>query len=190
MNSLASECSSGCESGWTMYLDNSSVSDYPCKSGQFGEEYEQKIAKDENEAEEDLSMVSDASSGPPHFHEHEDYCNENGSFCSPSSVVKSLKKSNKRQKIKQQQQQQQYFSLMDDTASSPIYSFSKARKICIAEAFWFLEVLFAWKKNSSRTSSLQKRKWEWVMVTSPISSTAAAADGEMHGWVREREAMF
>ncbi|URE08418.1 hypothetical protein MUK42_23521 [Musa troglodytarum] len=41
---VSSDCSNGCQSGWTDYLGQSS-----------------------EEREDDLSMVSDASTGPPHF---------------------------------------------------------------------------------------------------------------------------
>ncbi|XP_010273104.1 PREDICTED: uncharacterized protein LOC104608729 [Nelumbo nucifera] len=138
MNGLASECSSGCESGWTMYLDHSLSAD-PCKRGCefgdeiafFGQDFMEKEAKEEDE-EEDLSMVSDASSGPPHFQEDEVYCDENGCFCSASSDAALVKTSVKRRKIDQreqqqhqQQQQQQHPSFLDDTASSPLFDFSK-----------------------------------------------------------------
>ncbi|GFY85960.1 hypothetical protein Acr_04g0006980 [Actinidia rufa] len=75
MNISISECSSGCESGWTMYLDQSSNSgDHLQKSG-CG--YEAANVEDYDE-DEDLSMVSDASSGPPHFQEDEDLFDESG----------------------------------------------------------------------------------------------------------------
>ncbi|KAF8406191.1 hypothetical protein HHK36_008271 [Tetracentron sinense] len=129
MNGLSSECSSGCESGWTMYLDQSSLSANPCKggvgfvneSGVFCKDYKEKGAMEEEE-EEDLSMVSDASSGPPHFNEDEDYCNENGCFSSASSAAALVNKSGKRRKMEghqRQQQEQLHPSFLDDTASSP-----------------------------------------------------------------------
>ncbi|RZC62795.1 hypothetical protein C5167_024570 [Papaver somniferum] len=132
MNNL--ECSSECESGWTMYLEHSLVSLNPCKSnGQFSDfecNYNRKVMKEvyavEKEEEEDLSMVSDASSGPAHFLEHEDYCTENGNFSASSSSLKN--KSSKRQKKIRQKRSSD--SLLDDTASSPmspIYSFSKVQ---------------------------------------------------------------
>ncbi|OVA05895.1 hypothetical protein BVC80_1701g38 [Macleaya cordata] len=132
---LSSQCSSRCESGWTMYLNHSGSpnhckrsSDFVDEGGFFGEEYKAKEEEvEEEEEEEDLSMVSDASSGPPHFHEDEDYCDENGCSCFSSSTAALAKKSGKRQKIKDQHQQKQehHPSLLDDTASSPLFSFSK-----------------------------------------------------------------
>ncbi|KAF8410245.1 hypothetical protein HHK36_002770 [Tetracentron sinense] len=186
MNGSASECSSGCESGWTVYLDNSSLSANPCKrdgrfvdeNGVSGKDYEGKRTKVEDE-EEDLSMVSDASSGPPHFHEDEDYCDENGCFFSDSSAAALAKKSGKRQKIEQHRRRQEHPSFLDDTASSPVLGFSKAKqfhshqkssfngaclgfltgflcnscqgKMHIPEEFWLLTVFSGWKTNFSRT---------------------------------------
>lgn len=131
MNLLASECSSGCESGWTLYLEQSFLSQHPSASHRgnsngFCEEYKEKRCsysnEDDEEEEEDQSMVSDASSGPPHFNEDEVY---NGCFYPPSKDVKTLKFGGKKQKIKEkgrcgvQDQQQQQPSFLDDTASSP-----------------------------------------------------------------------
>ncbi|KAI8547004.1 hypothetical protein RHMOL_Rhmol07G0162700 [Rhododendron molle] len=60
----AGECSSGCESGWTLYLENSFLSPYALKRRKT-----EKQSVSEDEEEEDLSMVLDASSGPWIFHE-------------------------------------------------------------------------------------------------------------------------
>lgn len=58
----SSECSSGCQSGWTTYLDDHSSS-YSCGTARFhGKPYN----CDYYSEEEDLSMISDASSGPRH----------------------------------------------------------------------------------------------------------------------------
>lgn len=118
MNLSASHCKcsssgSGCESGWTSYLDQSSLSRnrYQCYS--LGDGHNQ-----EEEEEDDLSMVSDASSGPPHYCEHDEDCfDEKGSFYSPHlpSELAPAKSKNKK-KIKQQQ----HNSYLDDTASSPV----------------------------------------------------------------------
>ncbi|KVH99604.1 hypothetical protein Ccrd_022162 [Cynara cardunculus var. scolymus] len=59
MNNMSTcECSSGCESGWTMYLDQS------LNSGDGKWSY--------HEDDEDLSMVSDASSGPTRHKIHDE----------------------------------------------------------------------------------------------------------------------
>ncbi|KAL6317699.1 hypothetical protein AAG906_030453 [Vitis piasezkii] len=116
MNISASQCSSGCESGWTLYLDQSSSSANECRrAGRVvDEDCGRKNAEvGQQDEEEDLSMVSDASSGPPHFHEDEN--------CFSQAAKKSQKK-----KIKDPCTKQQHSSL-DDTASSPVLSFSKKK---------------------------------------------------------------
>lgn len=123
----ASECSSGCESGWTMYLDQSSVSATQCQRASGNnvyDDYGNSRAKQDNYEEEDLSMVSDASSGPPHFNEDEDCFDGNRQFCSSSSVLGSGRKNENKKKGKKHGSKQQH-SYLDDTASSPVLSFSK-----------------------------------------------------------------
>ncbi|XWS21303.1 hypothetical protein CRYUN_Cryun30bG0044100 [Craigia yunnanensis] len=129
MNVSASQCGSGCESGWTLYLDQSSYSQTRCQrfGGNFDEDYGGKgarfVVEDE---EEDLSMVSDASSGPRHYCEdYEERLDENGSFFSAPAAPEPAKKSSKnKKKIKEHCSNQQH-SYLDDTASSPVISFSK-----------------------------------------------------------------
>ncbi|KAE8663017.1 caffeic acid 3-O-methyltransferase-like [Hibiscus syriacus] len=60
MNVSASQCGSGSESGWTLYLDQSSYSQ--TRYQKFNENF---MVDDE---EQDLSMVSDASSDPRHYY--------------------------------------------------------------------------------------------------------------------------
>ncbi|XP_019431353.1 PREDICTED: uncharacterized protein LOC109350085 isoform X1 [Lupinus angustifolius] len=151
MNALAaSECSSGCESGWTIYLNNSFLNHNPSPfigaqdddddNGFYDEEDKYIKSKSEEDQEEDWSMVSDASSGPPHFPQHdESYNNFNaqqdinpGCFYSASKAA-SKRRSKKKKKVKEnqhlqdkqlQQQQQHLPSFLDDTASSPLFDFS------------------------------------------------------------------
>ncbi|KAJ0025102.1 hypothetical protein Pint_08632 [Pistacia integerrima] len=103
MNLSSSQFSSGCESGWTSYLDQSSHSKNECYSfgGNVDEEYAQTGARVDHDEEEDLSMVSDASSGPRHCGEDEDCFDENGCFCSPPSASELARKNKKKHKIKQ-----------------------------------------------------------------------------------------
>ncbi|XP_038996348.1 protein SOB FIVE-LIKE 6-like [Hibiscus syriacus] len=119
MNVLSSECSSGCESGWTSYLVQSFCSDdsNDKKSG-FCDEYrkghkgkEEVVVVVDDDEEEDLSMVSDASSGPPHFYEDDD----DHHYTVPK-VAAFNKNGGKRHRNKEQQLP----SLHDDTASSPL----------------------------------------------------------------------
>ncbi|XP_009614131.1 protein SOB FIVE-LIKE 5-like [Nicotiana tabacum] len=124
-----SECSSGCESGWTLYLENSVLPPITsCNANKFSPfcEAEKSVKTEqdeEEEEEEDLSMVSDASSGPPHFNEEDqDYGHNNNGFIFHAPINATLPKNNpKRQKAKGKKQQT---SALDDTASSPFFDFS------------------------------------------------------------------
>ncbi|EEF52266.1 protein SOB FIVE-LIKE 5 [Ricinus communis] len=123
MNMSASQCSSsGCESGWTLYLDQSSLSKNQYQNfGGFvdGNEYARAENDDDDYEEEDLSMVSDASSGPPHYCEDDE-----DQYCYDSS-----KKNKNKQKCKEyRRSQQQQYSYLDDTASSPVLSKKAAGK--------------------------------------------------------------
>lgn len=142
MNVLASECSSGCESGWTLYLEQSyhspnnprRDSGFVNGKASFCDEYKDKRDKqtveveDDDEEEEDLSMVSDASSGPPHFPEDEGYFNgDNGCFYPTSRPSTLAKNVGKRQKSKahRHREDQEMSAFLDDTASSPVINFSR-----------------------------------------------------------------
>ncbi|GKV20050.1 hypothetical protein SLEP1_g30225 [Rubroshorea leprosula] len=121
-----SQCGSGSESGWTPYLDQSSFSRSRWKdfSGVSGEDYGGIGARFEHvgEDEEDLSMVSDASSGPRHYCEDDEDCNEENRYVFPApSASESAKKSKNKKKIRENQQH----CSLDDTASSPTLSLSK-----------------------------------------------------------------
>ncbi|KAL0361077.1 UNVERIFIED_CONTAM: hypothetical protein Sradi_3792200, partial [Sesamum radiatum] len=105
MNTSTSGCSSGCESGWTMYLDQLSNSTDQYRRA-FLQNYKEKGEHVSREAEEaeDLSMVSDASSGPPHLHEH--YAGENqyyaGYACSVPGNKTAKSSRTKEPRIKKQ----------------------------------------------------------------------------------------
>ncbi|KAK6277619.1 hypothetical protein POUND7_017942 [Theobroma cacao] len=129
MNVSASQCGSGCESGWTLYLDQSSYSQTRCQNfgANFDEDYGGKgtrfVVEDE---EEDLSMVSDASSGPRHYCEDYEEClDKNGSFSSAPSAPELARKSSKNKKKINEHGSNQQHSYLDDTASSPVISFPK-----------------------------------------------------------------
>ncbi|XP_022876761.1 uncharacterized protein LOC111394957 isoform X1 [Olea europaea var. sylvestris] len=111
-----SECSSGCESGWTLYLEHSSSS-----FSQYSLAKKVKVS-DEEEENEDLSMVSDASSGPPHFHEEDEF------YRAPvDPTLSKINRPNMKKKVKEnpRRQVQEQPSLLDDTASSPIFDYSE-----------------------------------------------------------------
>ncbi|GLT93920.1 hypothetical protein SLE2022_116890 [Rubroshorea leprosula] len=113
-----SQCGSGCESGWTLYLDQSSLkSKWWSFSGVVDEDYGGKGARVKyvEEGEEDLSMVSDASSGPRHYCEDDENCYEEHAYFFPApSAAEFAKKSKSKKKIRENQQH----SYLDDTASS------------------------------------------------------------------------
>lgn len=126
MNISASACSSGCESGWTLYLDQSFISETQFQRDGGTVNYGEKGAKEVEVEEEDLSMVSDASSGPPHYHEDDQDCfNGNGRSFSASWASESAKnEKKKKKKMKETCRYERYMYNLDDTASSPV---SKAR---------------------------------------------------------------
>ncbi|KAJ8763402.1 hypothetical protein K2173_002285 [Erythroxylum novogranatense] len=146
MNALASECRSDCESGWTLYLEksllsqdkaydkfvNSRSSGFCGKGTNIKEQNEIVVVDEEGEEDEDLSMVSDASSGPPHFLEDEGCFNyENVYFCSAlkDNTTTTLPKTGGRRQKKKDHNSRQVNeglpSCLDDTASSPAFNFSK-----------------------------------------------------------------
>lgn len=138
---------SGSESGWTMYLDQSYTSDHRFNGGSGGSEnYKAKEAKarteEEEDEEEDLSMVSDASSGPPHYIEDNEELFYNNGYSSYAISASELERK-KSQKGKRNGRNQQH-SYLDDTASSPVYGYTKAN---VKEQFHHI-LLFKFKKIS------------------------------------------
>ncbi|XP_039060833.1 protein SOB FIVE-LIKE 6-like [Hibiscus syriacus] len=123
MNFIASECSSGSESGWTNYLEQSFLSANPSKkknvkkSG-FCDERRENRSKQRVVDEEDLSMVSDASSGPPHFYEDNGGNQLYHKNMVPQGVTLNKNGGDKRHRKLQVHED-------DDTASSPFINHSK-----------------------------------------------------------------
>ncbi|XP_021889623.1 uncharacterized protein LOC110808436 [Carica papaya] len=130
--------SDGDESGWTLYLNHSSSSSFSkdhCYG--YGDYYGGNNGGSrihEDDGDEDLSMVSDASSAPRHYCEDDEDCSYgNGFFCSnvlPSATEGLAKKSSEKKKKKKKTNQEygrnyQRHSCLDDTASSPVIGFSK-----------------------------------------------------------------
>ncbi|XP_011074344.1 uncharacterized protein LOC105159095 [Sesamum indicum] len=126
MNMSTSECSSGCESGWTMYLDQHSSSTDPY-SRAYVQNYEEKgvYVNYEDEEDEDLSMVSDASSGPPHFHEYGNCGVDTQYYGYSPPGSEDKKKTKQKSKSKETRTMKQQNLCLDDTASSPVYHFSQ-----------------------------------------------------------------
>lgn len=119
------EYSSGCESGWTMYLNQSycsrsfSLSDKKVGFGWEGS----------GEEEEDMSMLSDASSGPPLVHEDYRFCQGKSVFGSASSAAFAREGDyNSRSRRSPRKEKEECLQWTDDTASSHAYSFSKTNK--------------------------------------------------------------
>ncbi|KAG6533275.1 hypothetical protein ZIOFF_007141 [Zingiber officinale] len=105
---MSSECSSGCQSGWTTYFLHSSDVRNSLSYGE-GESFRGV------EEEEGLSMISDASSGPPHFNEDDG----NGRFLYSALVPAD---GGKKKRTLVEQQRNQHSSALDDTASSQLFN--------------------------------------------------------------------
>ncbi|CAI9104251.1 OLC1v1002887C1 [Oldenlandia corymbosa var. corymbosa] len=127
-----SECSSGCESGWTLYLDDKSfvsALDNNHKDGFLGKGKCER--RTEEEEEEDMSMVSDASSGPPHVPEEESYYGNDDTYkcfhheSVDAARLNSTKNRAKKQGLRENKRRNLHekSSLLDDTASSPVFNF-------------------------------------------------------------------
>ncbi|KAE9588473.1 hypothetical protein Lalb_Chr22g0355701 [Lupinus albus] len=111
--------SAATESGWTHYLDQSTFSENYFQDTNAITNYEQNSQK--MEESEDLSMVSDASSGPPHY---DDECYSENWYPNFSSISNYTKESQKKKKVKEYSKSQKP-STLDDTASSPLFNCSK-----------------------------------------------------------------
>ncbi|XP_065871835.1 protein SOB FIVE-LIKE 5-like isoform X2 [Euphorbia lathyris] len=135
MNAFASECTSGCESGWTLYLEQSFLSpattssrmvDITIAAGNFCGKKETDI-QEQQQQEDDLSMLSDASSGPPHFNEDETYFNfDNNVGGGGGGGRKSCGGKRRKERVKSRSEKQE---AVDDTASSPAFNLSKSNFI-------------------------------------------------------------
>lgn len=157
MDYSGSEWSSGCESGWTSYFDESTHSPNPLQKGKSNKSAHEnhkvgrnsilyhnggKHEEDEEEEEEDLSMVSDASSGPPthsqDFYYYQD-CGfdpfPNGPHYSPSANKSDSKNKKKKQNGVDQQRGKQQHSYLDDTATSPAFDHQFSHKFSLADQF-------------------------------------------------------
>ncbi|KAJ8455442.1 hypothetical protein OPV22_035136 [Ensete ventricosum] len=123
---MSSDCSSGCQSGWTMYLEQSSSQFCKTVVDEKAGSYQH-----EEKEEEGLSMVSDASSGPPQLRleddEHHSRCYRKSNICSWDTGTRSsafappaamAKDGFKKRRIGDPS------SALVDTATSPLFSFS------------------------------------------------------------------
>ncbi|CAK8568379.1 unnamed protein product [Lathyrus sativus] len=119
-----SQYNSESESGWTNYLNHSSFSakHFNSKSVDYGDYEGKGVTIEERDEEEDLSMVSDASSGPPHYHVEEDY---QQNYCVNWNNSSSSKESKK--KVNDYRRKSQQSSPLDDTASSHVLNYPKKK---------------------------------------------------------------
>ncbi|KAK3425611.1 hypothetical protein EUGRSUZ_F02240 [Eucalyptus grandis] len=123
-NTSTSQSSGDCESGWTVALEQWQGEEHKnytyTRSGR---------GKTEKEGEENSSMVSDASSGPPFYEVEEDSYNENErSSFGPGSRKLSFGGGKKKEKAKEHGREEQPQHLCyEDTATSIPMSFSKKK---------------------------------------------------------------
>ncbi|KAF5739480.1 hypothetical protein HS088_TW12G00686 [Tripterygium wilfordii] len=155
MDISESQCNSGCDSGWTHYLDQSTYSKNRCHGfGGVDEAYRGgEGARMENDEEDDLSMVSDASSGPRH-------CDADHEECS-GELDKRNKRYKKKKKVKSREHcRNQHQSSLDDTASSSVLGSPKA-------SFW-------WK----RMQVSQEMKIQWSIFWTLHKASLQQISGE------------
>ncbi|XP_030472544.1 protein SOB FIVE-LIKE 5-like [Syzygium oleosum] len=164
---VASECSSGCESGWTLYFEHSVNPSRRDAASRFLDERDNDELCDEgrgkgteDDEEEGLSMVSDASSGPP-VHFLEDMHDQQGHFNNGSdhdqcvrTTVKAPKQSGKRQRTREQhpwhnKMNQDLPSLLDDTASSPIINFFPTKDLILSQSPGSMESVLEFSEGRS-----------------------------------------
>jgi hypothetical protein len=119
----SSECSSGCQSGWTTYLDDH-TSSYSCGTARFSGKPCQPYYCEYYSEEDDLSMISDASSGP---RQHSSAGNdvEGGAAAAHANAERKGRREETAAAARRQKNKRAAAaaaaasSLLEDTASSP-----------------------------------------------------------------------
>ncbi|KAJ4762882.1 hypothetical protein LUZ62_073257 [Rhynchospora pubera] len=165
--------SSGCQSGWTVYFDQSYLAPPPLSPNRDKDITRFKSSREESEEEEeDLSMVSDASSGPPHFDTEEQH--------SECGTLLLLSESRKKRKVDRlSDAKRDLCSSLDDTASSPMMNHSNSTGIgttdieTTAESALEFSCAFSGTYNKEE-SALQKDKGYLDTISSlklPITTT-------------------
>jgi hypothetical protein len=127
----SSECSSGCQSGWTTYLDDHSSS-YSYGSARFHGKAGQPYYCDYSE-EEDLSMISDASSGPRQQSSAGNDVEGGGSVAMRANAERRGRRDEAAAVARRQSKSAAAASLLEDTASSPAF-FGYSKVTCRAHA--------------------------------------------------------
>ncbi|RWV94366.1 hypothetical protein BHE74_00050031 [Ensete ventricosum] len=150
---MSSECSSGCQSGWTMYLAQSSDEQSSLRHKDDSSFHGQE---EEEEEEEDLSMISDASSGPPQLHEVDDergHCyrhstprwESNGCLHFASAPAAAMGRDGVKKRRAEAAEQRDHSSVLDDTASTK----ERGKKEDVVTGLALLPVLKKMPKDSS-----------------------------------------
>ncbi|KDP41603.1 hypothetical protein JCGZ_16010 [Jatropha curcas] len=174
MDMSAPQCSSsGCESGWTLYLDQSSN-----QYQGFGGFVDGNYARVEGEEEEDLSMVSDASSGPPHYCEdddHEECCFDQ---LANNKKNKSKKKKNKEFSIARSCQQH---SFLDDTASSPALGKKVSKNVIEGSKEHALEFSQGFSATHFKGKSSLKKHFGGLFHSSLAEKSSSQESGGLQG---------
>ncbi|XP_017256947.1 protein SOB FIVE-LIKE 5 [Daucus carota subsp. sativus] len=170
-NMSTSECSSGCESGWTTYLDHSSVSAY-----QYDKTHWRSLGFNVDQETEDLSMVSDASSGPRYLYD-EDQSSAYFSASGSGFVFKQQQGTKKPKNKMKGMVMKNEDAFLDDTASSHVFKNNSSHSInqetnqdnsatqhkgksALKKGFGFLKSSVSGKAASQKSGGLQGRKWQ------------------------------
>ncbi|XP_006649571.1 uncharacterized protein LOC102705416 [Oryza brachyantha] len=122
MAAASSGCSSGCQSGWTTYLDDHSS--YSYGTARFHGKAQQPYYHcdySEDAEEDDLSMISDASSGP-----RQQYSTGNDESVAATAAAAHANAAGRRGRrmeptARRQSKTAAGASLLEDTASSPAF---------------------------------------------------------------------
>ncbi|OQU93054.1 uncharacterized protein LOC8054243 isoform X1 [Sorghum bicolor] len=129
MAAASSECSSGCQSGWTTYLDDHSSS-YSCGTERFHHGKARQPYYCDYSEEEDLSMISDASSGPRQQSSAGGNDVEGGGAAAAVHASNAERRGRREETTaaaRRQSKRAAAASLLEDTASSPaFFGYSKA----------------------------------------------------------------
>ncbi|CAD6202507.1 unnamed protein product [Miscanthus lutarioriparius] len=126
MSAASSECSSGCQSGWTTYLDDH-TSSYSCGTARFHHGKARQPYYCHYSEEDDLSMISDASSGPRQQSSAGNDVEGGGAAAVHANAERRGRREETTAAARRQSKRAAAASLLEDTASSPAFSgYSKA----------------------------------------------------------------
>ncbi|XP_066381130.1 protein SOB FIVE-LIKE 5-like [Miscanthus floridulus] len=121
MAAASSECSSGCQSGWTTYLDDH-TSSYSCGTARFHHGKARQPYYCDYSEEDDLSMISDASSGPRQHSSAGNDVEGGGAAAVHANAERRGRRQETTAVARRQSKRAAAASLLEDTASSPAFS--------------------------------------------------------------------